>query len=160
VAVRGSDGKLSAHAGRGSNFELARWLEHDGDGRPPSEAAKAHAFRCDSQGCTARIKGKLLAIAASPAALRDDCAAASIVILKFATRRRCNSAAVEIDRHDIDGQGAHALYIDGEQIRVQTVAQARGARRWAQAARREPASASSPRDIAEEEWSPRGRRAP
>ena len=33
--------QLSALAGRGSNFELARWLEHDGDGRPPAEAAKA-----------------------------------------------------------------------------------------------------------------------
>ena len=49
VAVRGADGTLSALAGRGSSFELARWLEHDGDGRPPAEAGKAQAFRCDAR---------------------------------------------------------------------------------------------------------------
>ena len=63
VAVRGADGKLSALAGRGSTFELARWLEHDGDGRPPAEVGKGTAFRCDSQGCTALVKGVRLAVA-------------------------------------------------------------------------------------------------
>ena len=62
VAVRGADGRLSALAGRGSAFELARWLEHDGDGRPPAEAGKAQAFRCDSQGCTAQVKGVRVAV--------------------------------------------------------------------------------------------------
>ena len=58
VAVRGADGRLSALAGRGSTFELARWLEHDGDGRPAAEAGKAQAFLCDSLGCTAQVKGR------------------------------------------------------------------------------------------------------
>lgn len=83
VAVRAADGKLSALAGRGSTFELSRWLEHDGDGRTPAEAAKAQAFLCDQSGCIARVKGMRVAVAGSAAALRDDCAAASIVVLKF-----------------------------------------------------------------------------
>src|SRR5262245_18493101 len=58
VAVRGADGKLSALAGRGSTFALARWLEHDGDGRPPADVGKAEAFRCDRQGCTTQVKGR------------------------------------------------------------------------------------------------------
>ena len=89
VAVRAADGTLSAIAGRGSSFELARWLEHDGDSRAPAEAAKAQAFRCDAHGCTARVKGVALAIANSPVALRDDCAAAAILVLKFARPRGC-----------------------------------------------------------------------
>ena len=40
VAVRTAAGELSALAGRGSSFELARWLEHDGDGRPQAEASQ------------------------------------------------------------------------------------------------------------------------
>ena len=48
VAVRTATGELSALAGRGSSFELARWLEHDGDGRPQAEVAKASAFHCDA----------------------------------------------------------------------------------------------------------------
>ena len=65
VAVRGDDGKLSALAGRGSTFELSRWLEHDGDGRPAAEVGKGTAFRCDGQGCIAQVKGVRLAVAAS-----------------------------------------------------------------------------------------------
>ncbi len=34
MAVRGADGLLSAAGGRKSDFELKRWLEHDGDARP------------------------------------------------------------------------------------------------------------------------------
>ena len=57
VAVRAADGRLSALVGRGSSFELARWLEHAGDARPPAEVARAAAFRCDPHGCTARVGG-------------------------------------------------------------------------------------------------------
>jgi competence protein ComEC len=77
-AVRAADGTRRRWRG-GSSFELARWLEHDGDSRPPAEAAKAQAFRCDAHGCTARVKGALLAVANSPVALRDDCATAAIL---------------------------------------------------------------------------------
>ena len=48
---------------------------------------RRQAFRCDGHGCTARVKGMLLAVANSPAALRDDCAAAAILVLKFRDRR-------------------------------------------------------------------------
>ena len=126
VAVRTDAGQLSALAGRGSNFELARWLEHDGDGRPPAEVAKAQAFRCDSHGCTARVKGMLLAVANSPAALRDDCAAAAILVIKFARPKGCAPPGPVIDTDDLSARGAHALRIDGGQIRIETVADTRG----------------------------------
>jgi competence protein ComEC len=132
VAVRGPDGKLSALAGRGSAFELARWLEHDGDGRPAAEAGRGAAFRCDGRGCVTRVKGLLLAIAASPAALRDDCALAGVLILKFAKPRGCRPAGPAIDIDDVDRRGAHALTIEGGKVRVRTVADTRGDRPWVQ----------------------------
>jgi len=130
VAVRNEAGQLSALAGRGSNFELARWLEHDGDSRPPVEVAKAQAFRCDSHGCTARVRGMLLAVANSPVTLRDDCALASILVLKFPKPKGCTPPGPAIDADAVGAKGAHALYVDGGQVRIETVADTRGDRPW------------------------------
>jgi competence protein ComEC len=154
VAVRGADGRLSALAGRGSSFELARWLEHDGDGRAPAEAARATAFRCDAHGCTARVKGALLAVASSPAALRDDCAAAAILVVRFARPRGCNPAGLAVDMEDVRRYGAHALYVDAGGVRVETVAGDRGDRPWSQRSGEEGAP-----DLADAAWPSRGRRA-
>ena len=144
-------------SGRGSNFELARWLEHDGDSRPQAEAAKASAFRCDAHGCTARVKGMLLAVANSPVALRDDCAAASILVLKFARPKGCRPPGPVIDADDIAAKGAHTLYIAGGQVRIETVADTRGDRPWAPGSRRDDAP---PADMADDDWPARGRRSP
>ena len=157
VAVRTDAGQLSALAGRGSNFELARWLEHDGDSRLQAEAAKASAFRCDAHGCTARVKGMLLAVANSPVALRDDCAAASILVLKFARPKGCKAAGPLIDADDIAAKGAHALYIGGGQVRIETVADTRGDRPWAPVSHRDDAP---PADAGDDDWPARGRRSP
>jgi competence protein ComEC len=131
VAVRDPQGRLSALAGPGTNFELARWLEHDGDTRAPAEVAKAHAFRCDGIGCTAYVSGKLLAVATTPAALRDDCASAAILVIKFAKPRGCTRPLLTIDVDDVAARGPHALYLDTKGIRVETVNGLRGNRPWA-----------------------------
>jgi competence protein ComEC len=130
VAVRGADGELSALAERGAMFELARWLETDGSRRPPAEAAKGQAFHCDEAGCTARVKGLLLAVANTPEALRDDCAAAAIVVLKFARPTGCARPAIVIDAGDVRRRGTHALYLEDGRIRIETLADTRGARPW------------------------------
>jgi competence protein ComEC len=137
VAVRGADGQLSALAGRGSKFELARWLEHDGDGRAPAEVGKATAFRCDGLGCTTRVRGLRLAVAATPAALRDDCATAAIVVLKFARPEGCNPSVAIIDPEDLAARGPHALTIENGQVHVETSADMRGNRPWTPAARKQ-----------------------
>lgn len=155
VAVRTQAGGFSALAGRGSAFELARWLEHDGDGRPPAEAAQAQAFRCDTRGCTARVKGRLLAIANTPGALRDDCALAAILVLRFpAPKGRCPAGRV-IDPAAIAARGVHALYVDGDEVRIATVADGRGDRPWARGLREEQATSV---ESADDDWPARGRR--
>jgi competence protein ComEC len=132
VAVRGPDGRLSAPAGRGSSYELARWLEHDGDGRSAAEAGKASAFRCDRLGCTAQVKGLRVAIARSAAALRDDCSMAAVVVMAFPKPARCRPAGLAIDSDDLAARGAHALTVENGKVRVETVADARGERPWSQ----------------------------
>jgi competence protein ComEC len=130
VAVRGADGRLSALAGRGSSYELARWLEHDGDGRAPVEAARAPVFRCDRLGCITHVKGLRLAVAKSGAGLRDDCALAAILVVTFPRPARCRPAGAAIDIDDLAARGAHALTVENGRVRVSTVAEARGERPW------------------------------
>lgn len=159
VAVRTADGRLSALAGRGSSFELARWLEHDGDGRPPAEAARAAAFRCDPHGCTARVGGMLLAVAHSPVALRDDCAVAAILVLRFPRPRSCSPTGPVIDADAIGGSGAHALYLDGGRVvRIERVAERRGDRPWAPRPGIGPPDDRAPPEPADEERPARGRK--
>jgi competence protein ComEC len=156
VAVRAADGRLSAVAGRGSGFELARWLEHDGDGRQPAEAARATAFSCAAHGCTARVKGALLAVASSPAALRENCASAVILVLRFARPRGCEPPGVAIDVEDVRRNGAFALYIEATGVRIETVAGNRGDRPWARRPRPSGEDATA-QAAAREGWPQRGR---
>jgi competence protein ComEC len=155
VAVRGEDGILSALAGRGATFELTRWLEHDGDNRAPAEVGKARAFRCDVEGCTARVKGLTLAVPATASALRDDCASGAILILKTARPSGCAPQSIIVTARDVAQLGTHALYVDGRHVRIETVASQRGRRPWS------TSFVSAAADtLAEEDWQQRGRRAP
>jgi len=131
VAVRSDNQRLSAVGSRRPSFELIRWLEHDGDTREPKEATKASGFKCDAVGCLAVVKGVTVAVARHPAALRDDCQRAKILIASFANPRGCNGPAVLIDFFAVRRRGTHAVYIDEDgHIRVETVAQTRGDRPW------------------------------
>lgn len=150
VAVRAQDGVLSALPARQSKFELSRWLESDGDGRDVREAAKAGAFRCDGIGCTARVKGVLLAVARHPAAIADDCATAELLVMTMPRLARgCAAPKRVIDFFDVWREGTHALYIEPgktEQsipnMRVETVAAWRGDRPWSRRSVRRPAMAA------------------
>lgn len=136
VAVRAADGLLSARAQRGATYDLSRWLEYDGDARTAAAAARADAFHCDRQGCLARVHGLRLAIADGAEALRDDCPAADIVVLRL--KGACPAGAprprLVLDERRLQSAGAHALFIEQGRIRVETVAGLRGVRPWTPAA--------------------------
>jgi competence protein ComEC len=131
VAVRGADGKLEAMSARGGSFELKRWLEHDGDAREADEAVTGKAFRCDGSGCTARIKGALVAVARHPSAFADDCVKATVLLASLPAPKVCTGPSTIIDFSALRRSGAHALYVEeAGAIRVKTVAEARGDRPW------------------------------
>ena len=71
-----------------------------------------------------------LAVAKSAAALRDDCALATILVLTLPRPKRCTPAGPAIDIDDVRARGAHALIIEGGKVRIETVADARGDRPW------------------------------
>lgn len=141
VAVRGPDGHLSALPARGATFDLARWLEHDGDVRTAAEAGKGAHWRCDALGCTTRVKGRSIAVAMSPAAMRDDCRDAQVLLLRFTRATACSGPLIVMDRMALMRQGAHALYLrpvpeeasgvgPAYGLRMETVADLRGLRPW------------------------------
>jgi competence protein ComEC len=136
VAVRDASGKLSALRAKGSKYDLARWLEYDGDGRSASEAQRGRAFTCDATGCIAHVNGALVAVARHPAAIADDCGNADVLVLDMPKPKDCAVPVTVIGVFDRWRNGAYALYIDkGEQspvpsVRVETVAEHRGERPW------------------------------
>jgi competence protein ComEC len=144
VAVRTPDGNLSALASGNVRFELARWLEHDGDPRAPADAQRAEAFRCDAVGCTARLKGIPIAVSRHPAALADDCRSARILVLTMPQPRACIGPDTVIDFFALRSHGTHALYVDDGRVRIQTVAEYRGARPWTPPVRPAPATSRRP----------------
>lgn len=135
VAVRGPDGRLSAIAVRGGMFELARWLEYDGDTRPAKDVAAAQAFHCDALGCTSHIGTHEIAVLAGAAALRDHCES-SVIVARFLAAGLCAHARkqpVLIDAAQSQSGSGHVLTLHGSDIQVLTVEAARGNRPWTRA---------------------------
>ncbi len=134
IAVRGEDGRLSALAGRADQFDLGRWLERDGDGRSPASVAdpaqSGSIFTCDGSGCVARVRERRLAASRHPAALRDDCERADILVLRQSRPAGCGPSALMIDAAALRREGAHALTFHGTEIVVTTVAGLHGRRPW------------------------------
>jgi competence protein ComEC len=140
VAVRGGDGRLSAVAVRGGMFELARWLEFDGDIRPAKDVAAAANFTCDAVGCVTRTGAREIAILASAAALRDHCGSASVIVMRFLASRGCQPTSgsaqpIMIDPQSLRAGDGHMLTFKPDGIAVTRVADARGLRPWTQAGR-------------------------
>lgn len=136
VAVRGdASGRYIGLASRSSNYEMKRWLEHDGDPREVRDvmhSAKAPAgVRCDGLACNVAVKKLTLAVVRHPAALRDDCARADILVLDIPRPKGCNQPQTVIDFFGLRRLGTHAVYLEGDgQVRIETVAQYRGDRPW------------------------------
>jgi competence protein ComEC len=147
LAVRRVEGLVGLDR-RGGGYEMARWLEHDGDTRAVRSAASGRGFRCDSLGCSTEIKGLRLALVAHPAAAAEDCRGADIVVLRFPRAAGCAPRLAAIDLAQLRAMGTHVLWIDGAgrgaRVRLLTVAEHRGERPWSRvarpASRRDPAS--------------------
>ncbi len=131
VAVRQADGRLGVLASRPSTFELSRWLEQDGDERTPREARRSSPFRCDGTGCTARVRGMVVAVLRHPSGGAEDCRRADILIIDGYAPRHCPRPRAVIDRDALLRSGTHTIHISGTgDLRVTSVGQQRGTRPW------------------------------
>lgn len=101
-----------------------------GSSRPEARAVSGPV--CDMLGCVGVIAGTRIAVSWHAAAVGDDCANADVVVIAGRAPAGCNGPLAVIDNRAVYGLGTHALYLDGpRQVRIETVAGARGARPWA-----------------------------
>lgn len=122
AALRQADGRLAIVAGRDGRRAVETWLSADGDVRLPRDPSLAGAARCDPLGCViaatppGATEAVSLSLAASPAAIPDDCRHATILVAPVTVAREdCASPRLVIDRHFLARTGALTLtFPDGD----------------------------------------------
>jgi competence protein ComEC len=131
VAVRaGPERQFSVLARNTESFTVSRWLESDGDDRPPGDINGA-AFSCDAEACIAPLAGGgHIAVVEHVAALEEECGSARIVVVKFALSGHCQGPALVLDRDDLARHGTHAVWIDAEKLTLRKARPIPGARPW------------------------------
>ncbi|HEX6841292.1 MAG TPA: hypothetical protein VF113_07180, partial [Stellaceae bacterium] len=88
------------------------------------------SLSCDALGCLYRSRGRTVALIRDGAALDEDCRHADLVVSPVAAHRACHGPLV-IDRIDTWLKGGHAVWLDEDRLRVETVGDWRGVRPWA-----------------------------
>ncbi len=128
VAVRGADGRLSILDARKDRLSTESWLAADADPRKARDDP-GRAFRCDAQGCIARLPdGAIVAVPRLPEAFADDCREAALILTRLTLPPAC--AAPQIDRRTLATTGAVSLRrVDGRWI-AEPVRQPNSDRPW------------------------------
>jgi competence protein ComEC len=133
VAARADDGRLMAVSRGRAPYELKRWLEHDGDGRPAKSVVAARGFACDGSGCTALSRSARVAVVRHPSAFSDDCRFARVLVARIPVPADCVGPEILIGPRALARKGTHAIYFDDLATpKVVTVADVRGLRPWSQ----------------------------
>ncbi len=134
VAVAAEDGTYVFSNSRASTFEAQIWMRRAGQEERlvwPSEGLGVDGrLLCDTLGCLYRVDGQVAAIAWRAEALEEDCAVAGLVISLEPARGLCRGPEFVIDRFDLWRNGGHAVWIDADGYRVQSVGERRGDRPW------------------------------
>ncbi|TVR79403.1 MAG: ComEC family competence protein [Rhodospirillales bacterium] len=142
LALRTADGDLVLSSQRTNRFAQDVWLrraglERIGGGWPLQGGNSADgALACDPLGCIWRRQGRVVAIAWSPEGLAEDCRHADVVVSVVPIRLPCPAPVRTIDRFDVWRNGAHALWLDGATVRVESVGERQGRRPWSVLAQR------------------------
>jgi competence protein ComEC len=135
IAVRGADGMLQLSSARAGRIARETWLRRAGQSETPELWPRAGrsadgALTCDSASCLYTARERAVAFVQHASALAEDCRHADIVIASVPVRRRCGSADLVIDRFALWRNGGHAIWLERDAIRVESVRAARGERPW------------------------------
>lgn len=129
-AVRLADDELALSSTRTARYDGESWLRRNGQMASATWPGGEAALRCDTSGCIYRTEGRVVALVYDERALAEDCRVADVVVSLVPVRGVCPSAKAVIDRFDIWRNGAHAVYLDGDAIVIESVASRHGARPW------------------------------
>lgn len=124
--------------GRKEKYAAENWLRMNGQSKrdkkfwPKEGAIKNFPLSCDIYGCRGEVKGQKIAIAYSNRAWREDCDWADLMISKLPVQNNICRTEHIIDYFDIWREGAHAIWLEGQGIKIKTVERSRGNRTWTQ----------------------------
>ena len=134
--VRSPEGALMISSASRQRFSAGVWQRRLGEAEAQVWPRPGETFgdwlACDRLGCIYKARGEVVALVRDSRALIDDCAVASLVVARVPVpRRACRGLARVVDRFDLWRGGAHAIWLGEEEVRVKSVAEARGQRPWA-----------------------------
>lgn len=141
MAVKAPDGLFWFSPGLGGRHARRVAAEQNGQADMPRWAWTRADHRlegmtwlaCDARGCVYTPKagaGLTVALVHDPLAALEDCGRVDLIISFENLGPHCRDRAVVIDWPEIRANGGHAVYLDGGDIRVETVRAHRGARPW------------------------------
>lgn len=134
VGVRTPDGGLALSPTRAARLEQASWLQQAGLSQaapwPGAAAGGNGTMRCDGLGCVFQANGRTVALMQRPEAMQDDCRQADVLVSLVAVRGACPRPVAVVDRFDLWQEGAHAIWLDEDEVRVLSVNGLRGDRPW------------------------------
>lgn len=131
LAVRQDDGSMWRSSRRVNRFAADIWFRRAGlDPGNSSATGERSAPLCDPMGCIAQVNGKKVALAWRAGAVAEDCGLVDLMISRIPLRRACQRPEKTVDRFDLWRNGAHAIWIDGDSIKIESVATTRGERPW------------------------------
>lgn len=131
MAARGAEGDMVPVQARRGRFALSQWLRLEGDDAQPADAARRPGWTCVKDVCRMSVEGRrVVYVGKEEPAMALPCAEADILVTGFPLRGRCRAVKLRIDRFSVWRKGAHALYIDGDAIRIETARDLQGERPW------------------------------
>ncbi len=130
VAVRNASGVLVVNSSTAARHAGEEWAKQEGLMGRLATVRDDPSAACDALGCMFAARGgETVAFVRDANALEEDCARASIVIASVAAKY-CKGPRLVIDARDLYFGGSHAIWFEGDGIRVETVVQQRGQRPW------------------------------
>lgn len=136
IAVRAGDGSYLLSSERRARIVEETWTRRSaaetGPAWPAQGTSADGALACETGSCLYRARGRTVALIRDAEALRRDCAAADLVVSPVPAWRLCRGPLI-IDSIDVRKKGAHAVWLERDRIRIETVAAWRGERPWAPA---------------------------
>jgi competence protein ComEC len=133
IAVRAADGSYLLSKARGEKFVEETWTRRaaaeTGAVWPANGVSADGRLSCGALACLYRVAGQRVALVRDGAALAADCADADLVVSPLPAHGRC-AAPLVIDRNDTLRKGGHAVWLDPDGIRIETVSDWRGTRAW------------------------------
>lgn len=133
IAVRAPDGAYLPSSRRGAKLVEETWTRRAaaelGAAWPASGSLGDGALQCDALVCRYRIRGRVVALLRNGSALAAACDGADLVVSPVAVHGACPGPMV-IDPIDTWRKGGHAVWLDSDAIRIETVRDWQGERPW------------------------------